>query len=342
MKRSTFVRTLLCAFAFITAFSGCASSSNKQYFSDDATESVSIMQYDMDMEAAETEAVADGSSMDVSLMMSGDELGSIVDPADSNRKIIYYVDMSLETMEFDKSLLGLNEAVQKAGGYIESSSVSGTSIYDEGYGRRFASLVVRIPPDTLDSFIEAVNGICNVTNSSQSKEDVTTAYTDVETRKKTLEVEQERLLALLEQADSIETIVALESRLSEVRYQLESFSSQLRSYDERVDYSTVTLNLDEVRRISDPAPRTMGERIKIGFSDTLYSIRDGIQDITVWIIVNLPYLLIWAVILVVFVLFVRRTFRRVSQRRSFSAGNADAPQRENFYQSAPEDKKEEK
>lgn len=270
---------------------------------------------------------------------SSGEMPSVVSEADKGRKIIYHVDMSLETTEFETSLAALNDAVNQAGGFTESSSVSGNSIYSRG-GKRYASLIVRIPPEKLDSFLSSVRGICNVLSTSQQKEDITSAYTDTEARKRALEVEQERLFALLEKADSIETIIALETRLSEVRYQLDSFSSQLRVYDEKVNYSTVTLDLNEVERVSDPVPRTVGERIRTGFSGTLYDIQCGFQDFVVWAVVNLPYLLILAVFVLIIVLLVRWSLRRSARRRAARPTETPpAPQGENFYRADPSDDK---
>ena len=81
------------------------------------------------------------------------------------------------------------------------------------------------------------------------------------------EEEQERLLSLLEQAETMEEIIALESRLTEVRYQLESMESQLRTMDNQVSYSTVYLSIEEVEHFTPPAEKGTWERISTGFSE---------------------------------------------------------------------------
>ena len=85
----------------------------------------------------------------------------------------------------------------------------------------------------------------NVTERSETATDVTLQYSDLESRKKTLTTEQERIWALLEKADTLEAVIALEERLSEIRYQLESMESQLKLYDNQVDYSTVSIHISE-------------------------------------------------------------------------------------------------
>ena len=68
--------------------------------------------------------------------------------------------------------------------------------------RKSARITARIPSDHLSAFITEVEANGNVTNKQESVEDVTLSYADVESRKKTLLVEQERLWALLEKADT--------------------------------------------------------------------------------------------------------------------------------------------
>lgn len=53
----------------------------------------------------------------------------------------------------------------------------------------------------------------NVTERSETTTDVTLQYSDLESRKKTLTTEQERIWALLEKADTLEAVIALEERL---------------------------------------------------------------------------------------------------------------------------------
>ena len=68
--------------------------------------------------------------------------------------------------------------------------------------------------------------------------------------KKALETEQDRLLELMEQAETTEDLLAIESRLTDVRYQLESAASQLKLYDSLVSYSTVYLTVEEVQKLT--------------------------------------------------------------------------------------------
>lgn len=210
------------------------------------------------------------------------------------QKIIWTVDMEVETLEFDSFLSNLEQEVQRFGGYLESSSVSGSSI--QYTSNRYGTVTVRIPSAQLDAFLDQVGKIGTVTYTNKSSEDITLDYVDVESRIEALEVEQERLLALLESAQDLESVIQLESRLSEVRYQLENYRSTQNRYDSLIDYSTVSLSIQEVQRVTTVHDQSVGQRIAAGWSDTLYRLKNGCVDFFVWFVVNLPYLLIWAVL----------------------------------------------
>ncbi|MDD3193465.1 MAG: DUF4349 domain-containing protein [Oscillospiraceae bacterium] len=230
-----------------------------------------------------------------------------------DRKIIWTVDMEVETLTFDAFLSSLEEAVQTFGGYMEGSSISGDSI--QYTSNRYGTLTIRIPSGKLDDFLSQVGQIGTVTYTNKSSEDVTLDYVDIESRIATLKVEQERLLALLESAQDLESVIQLESRLSEVRYQLESYTSTQNRYDSLIDYSTVSLSVREVQRVTAVHDQSVGQRIAAGWSETIYQLKNGVVDFFVWFVVNLPYLLIWALFAGLILWFcLRYTKKRRSQK----------------------------
>lgn len=227
-----------------------------------------------------------------------------VQPVSSNRKLIRTVNLSVETTDFDPLISNISQSVTDAGGYMEQSDISGTSISDS-YGHRYAYLTVRIPSDRLDQFITLVGDQANITNKSESTQDVTLQYSDIESRKKSLTIEQERLWELLEKADTLEAVIALEERLSEIRYQLESFESQLRTYDNQVDYSTVHISIDEVKVLTPTSPDSIPTRIQKGFQRNLTGVANTLVNFFVWLISSIPVFVTLAVILAAVVLLCR-------------------------------------
>ncbi len=212
-----------------------------------------------------------------------------------NRKLIRTFNLDVETLDFDSFVSSLKNEVNSVGGYLESSSVSGNS-YNYSSNRN-ANFVCRIPSDKLDSFVGTVDGLGNVTYSYEDTTDVTLNYVDTEARIKSLQTEYDQLLELLSTAENVDTIILLQQRLTEVRYQLETYQSQLRTYDNLVDYSTVNLSVCEVKRVTSTEQKTVWERISSDFSDNIYSIYVGAEDFLVWFVANIPYFILWAIII---------------------------------------------
>ena len=267
--------------------------------------------YDMEYESATSE---EGSSQTTS--GAGDLPAQMENNAAQNdRKLIRTVNMSVETKEYDALLKTLEAEVRSRGGYIESMDSYNGSSYSSSRSSRHYSLTLRIPTGQLDGFLELVSEVGNIVRRSDNVEDVTLSYVDMESRRNALRTEQERLLALLEKAESIEDIITIEDRLSSVRYQLESMESRLRTIDNQVDYSTVYMNVTEVQELTPVAERTVPERIADGFMGTLKNIGNGVVEFIIWFLVNIPYLVIWAALITVVVLVIRRIWKKKAKKK---------------------------
>ena len=227
----------------------------------------------------------------------------------ADRKLIKTVNMDVETEEFDILVPALEQRVMALGGYIEDmSSYNRNNYYSDDYigtkHLRYASMTIRIPKSNLDTFLTAVAEQSNVVSRSESVTDVTLQYVDLESHKKALVAEQDRLLELMEQAETVEDIITIEGRLSEVRYQIESMESQLRTYDNKIDYSTIYLSIDEVEQYTPTEETTVGQRIANGFMNSLRGVGRGISNFAIWFVINIPYLVVWVVAIVVIFLIV--------------------------------------
>lgn len=224
----------------------------------------------------------------------------------SNRKLIKTVDMYVETENYDTLLGNLAKQVKELGGYIEYQYDYNGRIYSEYNDNRSANWEIRIPADRLDEFVNTIGEETNVINKTERITDVTLQYVDLESHKAALLTEQKRLLELVEKAESVEDIITIEQRLSEVRYELENMESQLRLLDNKIDYSTISLNIQEVKRVVRIEENSVWDRIRNGFTQTIYNLADNSVNIFVWVIVNLPYLVIWAVVIIIIIAILKK------------------------------------
>ena len=206
----------------------------------------------------------------------------------SSRKLIRTVSMDIATEDLDTLRTKLDNSITSCGGYIESSTLDTPQ---NGYSRRSYYVTARVPSDKLDSFLETAGTLGTLTNKNIETEDITLRYVDQKAYLDSLRTEYDRVSKLLEQATELDQILALESKLSDLRYQINSYETQLRTYEQ-------------------PTSNTIGSRISNGFRNSLYEVRDFFVDLFVAIIANLPILVVLAVILIVIVLLIRKLLRR--------------------------------
>ncbi len=240
---------------------------------------------------------------------------------ENGRKLIRTVSLSLETKEFDSVLTNLSTKTTELGGYIETSSVNGNSY--SHHSTRYASYVIRIPANKLNEFVEVVSELGNVTQKNESVEDVTLRYIDVESHKKALEIEQERLLELLSKAENMEEILTIESKLSDIRYEIENYESQLKTMDNQIDYSTVSVYVDEVERVTDTGEKGFFEEIKERFGNSLYVVARGIRGLVIGILGSLPILIVCGGVIAVVVIVVRKILKKRNMRKEDRTQNND-------------------
>ena len=293
MKRRLF--TLLLALAMLAAIlSGCGGSSKNE-----AAMDMAVPEAPRAEAAPEEEVIYDSSTADSAT-------GSV---DTQNQKLIKKVYIDAETEDMDTLMQQLTEQIKGLGGYVESQEIYNGSNYSS-YRYRNARMTIRIPAERLDSFVGEVKGASNVVNYNETTDDVTLTYVSTESRIAALEIEQERLLALLAKAEKLEDLLTIEERLTEVRYELERVHSQLRVLSNQVSYATVNLNIQQVKVYTEVEEQTVWQRISSGFSGNLREIGENLVDFFVWLVTYSPQLIFWAVVITLIVVVVRRRFKR--------------------------------
>ncbi|MBO4383927.1 MAG: DUF4349 domain-containing protein [Clostridia bacterium] len=216
-----------------------------------------------------------------------------------NRKIIRNASLGIETLDFDSFVKAINDKVAELGGYVQSNVVRNrSSYYDYRNGGtkkylRSAEIVYRIPADRLDEFLAAADGLGNIISRNETVSDVTESYVDVEARLRSLRTEYDTLLGLLSRAENLEEIIMLQDRLTNVRYEIESYEARLRSYDSQIAFSTVSIDLSEVERETAVAEETFGEETARRFRESLEDVGEGFRDFAAWFLGNLPRILVF-------------------------------------------------
>lgn len=229
------------------------------------------------------------------------------------RKIVYTVDLSLQTTGFDDATTAIPALVEEIGGFVQSSYVEGTNIHQKYYSRS-ASFTARVPAEKLDAFITSLGEQFHLVYEQRSSSDITSGYYDTEARLRSLRIQEERLTAMLESSAELEYLLEVQRELSEVLYQIDRITSELQQMDASVAMSTVTIHLQEVSSVEDTLPVTQpitfGERVREAFGDSWEGFIYFCQGVLLALIALLPYIPVLLVILAVILLVVRHRRKR--------------------------------
>lgn len=219
----------------------------------------------------------------------------------TQRKIIYTAWADVQTKEFDTTISNVKALCEKYGAYFESSNSYGNGLAYQS--ERSARYVIRIPINNYTQFVHEISQIGSIVRSGEENKDITEKYIDTEARLSSAKLREERVLVLLENADKLDDVLALERELSDIRYEIETLTGSLRKYDSLISYATFTLAVEEVVEYTEPiiTPKTFGERLMYGFSEGWASFIEFWQNIAIVIAYSFPSLVLLGVIAVMIV-----------------------------------------
>ena len=248
------------------------------------------------------------------------DVSSALKDISSQRKIVKHSNLSLETKDFDTAIFELRALVQSAGGYIESQNVNGISLYNQSrYNERTAFIFARIPSDSLNEVVNQVGALCNIVSQGERMDDITDSYYDTQARLDSLELQEERLMAILEKAEKLEEVITLERALSDTRYQIESLTASMKRMDSQVAYSYLNIDLTEVVEYQaiESLPKSFGERVSISWGRSLGKIQREMEGLLFSLIEDGPLFIIELLLLGVVIFVVVCVLRKIKAVTGF-------------------------
>ena len=358
MKKRLIV-TALAGIIAVSMFAGCASKHSTRAADSgkaeaEYTQSVSMntksytngVNYDDTFALADYEEFYDESyNGPIVYETPGSGGGVNIDPS-KGRLLIRTVSITAETTRYAEVASSLEGQVRAAGGYIEYSSMRGTG---NNKDLRTGTYTVRVPADKLDELIASVGNSCTVTSSNEGTSDVTLEYVDTKARIESLRVEYDQLLQLLSQAQDLDTIIILQNRITDVRYEIESAESRIRVLENQVEYATLTLTLIEVleeKEVEEAHVVTYGEKVMDQFKDMWENTVEFFQDLLLGIIAIIPGLIFIGIITAVILIIVfsaRKKRRKARAAKALAAKKAaEEAEKQAEEKKAAEKKAEEK
>ena len=352
MKRNRAWIALLMALCMVLALVACSSKSSSARSDNYYAKTEAAYEYEMEAPAAmadeayggvEAKAAGKVSTATTAAKENGESANLTGNAA--GRKIIKNGDLSIQTREFDEFLTNLNRSILAVGGYVEASSINGNS-YNKNR-MRSADVTARVPAEQLDAFCDQVSELGNVTYKNLYTRDVTLTYVDLESHVKALRTEQQTLMDLLAKAEKVEDIILIQNRLSDVLYEIESYESTLRTFDDQIAYSSVHLSIQEVQRETTVEKETAGQEIARRFKENWEDVKDGFARFGIDFVSDLPIIIVWVVFLGIVVLVIVRIVKggpkrkaRREKRKAMKLQKKYQKEQSKLQAAKPEEKKE--
>jgi len=228
-------------------------------------------------------------------------------PTPLDRKIIKNASFDIKIKDGDAAVNKVTASVTAAGGYVQDVKQSGTK--QQG---RSINITVRVPSGQYEVLTNIVRELGEVTTQHQWTEDVTEQFVDLELRIKTKEAHLTQLQKLYAQGGTIKEMMELESEIGRVTADLESMKGMMRVLSNRVDFSTMVINLYEpgVPTPISP-PKTVWERMQRGFTESWNGVINFMGNLAVFVVSSTPVLVFVAVLGGIVYLIVRFVLKRM-------------------------------
>lgn len=187
---------------------------------------------------------------------------------DTDRKVISTGNVALRAEDVGEARAEVQEVVDRYGGEVAEEN---TGTDDDGDVAR-SRLVLRVPTARFDEAVESLTGVADLVDASTTSEDVTTKVLDVDIRVRVQRRSIRRIELLLDRAESIRDIVAIEAQLSRRQADLASLEKQQDHLADQTAQSTITVSIARTREEQEAEP----EADDAGFLTGLASGWDGL------------------------------------------------------------------
>ena len=218
------------------------------------------------------------------------------------RKIVYTADVSLQTKNMTEARKELDSLIEKYDAYIASENSSNDGDIYSDYKRESLYLEIKVPSKDFQNFLDNVSSEnLFVQSLNKTSKDYSTAYYDKQSRINSLRIQEQRLLELLANAQSVDVMLQIENNLSNVRYEIESLTREIKFIDSNVEYSTIEVSVREVIKYDEyqPEPKNFFEELVETIKGSTENFGIFMKNLLFTVIYLFPYIVILTVIIIV-------------------------------------------
>lgn len=161
-----------------------------------------------------------------------------------DKKLIKRASIQLEVEKLDDKFNEIFSIVESKDGYVENSTVW-TSTTSTG-SQKMSNLILRVPEQRFDEVIFHIEKMGDIKSKSITGDDKTLEYIDLQARLRNMELQEQKLLEILDKASNVQEILEIMREVSSIRSEIESMTAQLKHWDSLVQYSTINLGMQEI------------------------------------------------------------------------------------------------
>lgn len=235
-------------------------------------------------------------------------------------KLVYTCNIDLETLNYYNTVDSIKNKIAKFDGVIESENETDNEYnwyyndYQKTSGTLNNYLTIRIPSKYYFDFLDSLDGEGKIVSKSSNVENISKKYYNTESIVKSLKIQEERLLEMMEQCETIEEMITVETRLTEVQTQINSYNNELSYMDTNVNFSTININIKEVVEYDETLypekTNTFFDRLINTIKDSCKSFLNILEWLLFFVIRMIPVLIIFIPIIILIIKIIKKFKKR--------------------------------
>ena len=207
--------------------------------------------------------------------------------------IVQTASLSIVARNYEEASEAIGKLAKARGGYVEKLDAKAQT----GSAREL-SIALRVPAKQLDGFLEDLRQLGHVEQESQSNEEVSAEYVDLQARLRSAQATERRLIELLAtRTGRLVDVLDVERELARVRGEIESMQGQSNLLLHRVSYATVQVELSEVYHERLQLGVSTGTKLRNAFVEGVHNLEDGVVGALVFVLDEGPAILFWLAVL---------------------------------------------
>jgi hypothetical protein len=230
-----------------------------------------------------------------------------------NRKLIYKANLVMPVEDYTVAQTQLRDLVALSGAYILQFSENANT------GERGGSFTIKVAASGFVSLLDGLEKISPSLQRSVQGQDVTEEYVDLESRLKSKQAVEARLLDFMGKAAKTDELLAFSNELAKVQEEIEKIKGRMRYLDQNVSYSTIELRMYQLtgsKALAQKGEPSLGSRLKQALDGSLNVLVTVLQGILIALAAALPIIILVLLASIPFIYYRRKRSQRLADVRA--------------------------